>query len=118
MKTIFIVFSQKNTDFQGLKFRSVHNNNHHYNVHLIYHALINALSAHMIHINLNMIFYTHEHSPTQISFSHRMTALYKLQTMKTFFVVFCQKITFTITSDPVCECDHRLKINACCNCIF
>ena len=30
----------------------------------IYHALINALSAHMIHINLNMTFYTHvEHSP-------------------------------------------------------
>ena len=29
------------------------------------HALINALSAHIIHINLNMIFYTHvEHSPT------------------------------------------------------
>ena len=25
----------------------------------IYHALINALSAHMIRINLNMIFYTH-----------------------------------------------------------
>ena len=32
----------------------------------IYHALINALSAHMIHTNLNMIFYTHvEHSPTK-----------------------------------------------------
>ena len=32
----------------------------------IYHALINALNAHMIHINLNMIFYTHvEHSPTK-----------------------------------------------------
>ena len=32
----------------------------------IYHALINALSAHMIHINLNMIFYTHvEHSPAK-----------------------------------------------------
>ena len=30
----------------------------------IYHALINALRAHMIHINLNMIFLTHvEHSP-------------------------------------------------------
>ena len=30
----------------------------------IHHALINALSAHMIHINLNAIFYTHvEHSP-------------------------------------------------------
>ena len=32
----------------------------------IYHALINVLSAHMIHISLNMIFYTHvEHSPTK-----------------------------------------------------
>ena len=31
-----------------------------------YHALINALSTHMIHTNLNMIFYTHvEHSPTK-----------------------------------------------------
>ena len=35
----------------------------------IYHALINALSAHMIHINLNMIFYTHvKHSPTKTSY--------------------------------------------------
>ena len=32
----------------------------------IYHALLNALSAHMIHINLNMIFYTRvERSPTK-----------------------------------------------------
>ena len=32
----------------------------------IYHAFSNALSAHMIHINLNMIFYTHvKHSPTK-----------------------------------------------------
>ena len=32
----------------------------------IYHALIDALSAHMIHINLNRILYTHvEHSPTK-----------------------------------------------------
>ena len=32
----------------------------------IYHALINALSANMVHINLNMIFYTRvEHSPTK-----------------------------------------------------
>ena len=31
----------------------------------LYHALINALSAHMVHINLN-VFYTHvEHSPTK-----------------------------------------------------
>ena len=32
----------------------------------IYHALIKAQSAHMIHINLNMILCTHvEHSPTK-----------------------------------------------------
>ena len=32
----------------------------------IYHALINAMSTHMIHINLNVIFYTHvKHSPTK-----------------------------------------------------
>ena len=32
----------------------------------IYRVLINAPSTHMIHINLNMIFYTHvEHSPTK-----------------------------------------------------
>ena len=32
----------------------------------IYHALINTLNAHMIHIDLNTIFYTHvEHSPTK-----------------------------------------------------
>ena len=32
----------------------------------IYHALINAMNAHMIYINLNMIFCTHvEHSPTK-----------------------------------------------------
>jgi len=32
----------------------------------IYHALVNAMSAHMIHINFNGIFYTHiGHSPTE-----------------------------------------------------
>ena len=35
----------------------------------IYYALINALSAHTIHINLNTIFYAHvEHSPTDTSY--------------------------------------------------
>ena len=35
----------------------------------IYHVLINALRAHMIHINLNTIFYTHvEHGPTKTVF--------------------------------------------------
>ena len=43
----------------------------------IYRALINALSIHMIHVNLNVIFYTHvEHSPT-----------------KTIKVVYTQKTT-------------------------
>ena len=40
----------------------------------IYHALINALSAHMIHINLNMKFYTHiEHSPTKTTHTKHHT---------------------------------------------
>ena len=30
-----------------------------------YHALNDALSAYMIHINLNMIFYTHVEHPTK-----------------------------------------------------
>ena len=31
------------------------------------YALMNVLSVHMIHLNLNIIFYTHvEHSPTKI----------------------------------------------------
>ena len=35
-------------------------------IRYIYHALINALSDHMIHMNLNTIFRTHvEHSPTK-----------------------------------------------------
>ena len=41
-------------------------NNNNNNAHHIYHALINALGVHMIHINLNTIFCTHvEHSPTK-----------------------------------------------------
>ena len=33
-----------------------------------YHALINALSAHTIHINLTTIFYTHvDHLPKQFT---------------------------------------------------
>ena len=40
----------------------------------IYHALINALSAHMIHINLNVIFYT----VTPVSMLGRCTASGKL----------------------------------------
>ena len=40
----------------------------------IYHALIKALSAHMLHVNLNMIFYTHvEHSPTKTTHTNHQT---------------------------------------------
>ena len=41
----------------------------------IYHALINALRTHMIHINLNMMFYTHqvEHSPTKTTHTKQDT---------------------------------------------
>ena len=39
----------------------------------IYHTLINALRAYMIHINLNAIFYTHiEHSPTKTLYIYYM----------------------------------------------
>ena len=50
----------------------------------IYHALINALSAHMIHINLNMIFYTHvEHSPTKTIYIKYYTKKQQQQQPKT-----------------------------------
>ena len=44
----------------------------------ICHVLINAMSAHMIHINLNMIFYTHvEHSPTKTIYIKYYKKIYK-----------------------------------------
>jgi len=47
----------------------------------IYHALINALSAHMIRINLNMILYTHvEHSPTKTIYIKYYKQINKKQT--------------------------------------
>ena len=40
---------------------------------IIYHVLISALSAHMIHINLNTIFCTHiEHSPTKTIYIYKV----------------------------------------------
>ena len=48
----------------------------------IYHALINALSAHVIHINLNVILYTHvEHSPAKtVNYLHKV--LYNVKKKK------------------------------------
>ena len=52
----------------------------------IYHALINALGTHMIHVNLNMIFYTHvEHNPT-----------------KTIYIKYCITIRKTNTHTIYC----------------
>ena len=47
----------------------------------IYHTLINAMSALMIHINLNMIFYTHvEQCPTKTIYINYCTYLYCIGT--------------------------------------
>ena len=44
----------------------------------IYHALINALSAHMIHVNLNMLLYTRvEHSPTETVYINYYKKIFK-----------------------------------------
>ena len=56
----------------------------------IYHALINALSAHMIHINLNMIFYTHvKHSPTKTIYIKYCVAGESGLYQETYLLVFC-----------------------------
>ena len=59
----------------------------------IYHVLINALGAHIIHINLNTIFYKHvEHSPTKTiyikyymethTYTHTMSGAYETDRSK------------------------------------
>ena len=50
----------------------------------IYHALINTLSAHMIHINPNMTFCTHaEHSPTKTVYIKYYTTTTKNKNKRT-----------------------------------
>ena len=50
----------------------------------IYYALINALSAYLIHINLNMILYTHvEHRPTKTIYIKYYTEKHTLHTLHT-----------------------------------
>ena len=64
----------------------------------IYHALINTLSAHMIHINLNMIFYTHiEHSPTQTIYTRYYTRKKKATTTTTTKALQTHTHTHTYT---------------------
>ena len=62
----------------------------------IYHALINALSSHMIHINLNMIFYTHgEHSPTKTIYIKYYPPPQKKKKKKK---IFCDLLSWCPTS--------------------
>ena len=62
----------------------------------IYHVLINALSPHIEHINLNMIFYTHvEHSPIKNNLhilrkhAHTHTQTHTSALLLTFFFLHC-----------------------------
>ena len=60
----------------------------------IYPVLINALNAHMIHINLNMIFYTLvEHSPTKTIYIKYYKKKFKKKThyTHTHTHIYCSK---------------------------
>ena len=54
----------------------------------IYHALINALRAHIIHINLNTIFYMYiEDSPTKANYiRHYMETHMYTHTLRVFVI--------------------------------
>ena len=70
----------------------------------IYHALISALSAHMIHVNLNMIFCTHvEYSPTKIIYmkyyTEEQTNTHTTQTL--FFSIVTRSVIQNEKSSPI-----------------
>ena len=70
----------------------------------IYHALINALRVHMIHINLNMIFYTHvEHSPTKTIYIKYYTEK-QTHALHTYFT---HTHTHTVTSRNWVQCEKK-----------
>jgi len=81
----------------------------------IYHALINALSTHMLHINLSMIFCSHvEHSPTKTIYIKYYT---KTTTTKTY-LLFCSSCCRRPAGElllgryldellPFCLCHHH-----------
>ena len=76
----------------------------------IYHALVNVLSAHMIHINLNMIFYTHvEHSPTKTIYIKYYTE--KQTNTRTIHTLDTHARTHTHTHTvTVCEISMGLEV--------
>ena len=62
----------------------------------IYHVLISALSAHIIHINLNTVFYTHiEHIPTK--------TMYIRHYMETYTHTHTHAHTHTHTHTHTCK---------------
>ena len=60
-----------------------------------YHAFINALSAHMIHTNLNTIFYTHARDS-------RTKTIYIRHYMKTCYFLYCHRV--------LCFCTVKLDV--------
>ena len=78
----------------------------------IYHALINTMSAHMIHINLN-IFYTHvEHSSTQTTHTKRHTERPPPPPQHTHTHTYEQK-TQSIQADPLYSRRMQLQMSDC-----
>ena len=70
-----LLFTNKELSLAHDTVDTFNNNNY------IYHAIINALSAHMMHINLDMIFYTHvEHSPTKTIYIYKKKAKHHTHT--------------------------------------
>ena len=70
----------------------------------IYHALIDALSAHMIHINLNMIFYTHvEHSPNK-------TIYIKYYTKKIYIYIYIKNALHTHAHPQNAKYTHTFSL--------
>ena len=60
-----------------------------------YHAFINALSAHMIHTNLNTIFHTHARDS-------RTKTIYIRHYMKTCYFLYCHRV--------LCFCTVKLGV--------
>ena len=76
-----------------------------------YHALINTLSAHMIHINLNMIFYTHvKHSPTETVYI-KYYLIYINNNNKNALQTHTHTHTHTHTNDQASILDQYLQYN-------
>ena len=61
----------------------------------IYHALINALSAHMIHINLHMIFYTHIYIHINIWYKYYIFIPY-IKSKYLFPIIMIKENTFEL----------------------